>query len=123
VAHHIPITIISIFIVILILVITGYITDPIVDVFVFSILGYISYKAIYVIIKFRNRDLYSLVGKRARALEDIKSGNVGYVILDGEYWKARALEDINAGDSVLIIKRDGLTLYVKKVVDNEKNKN
>ncbi|MEM0373919.1 MAG: NfeD family protein [Sulfolobaceae archaeon] len=114
-AHHIPLTIIGILVIVLLLLVTGYITDPIIDGVAFSIIGYITYRTLYVVIKFRKRNIFSEIGKRAKALEDIKPGSYGYVLLDGEYWKAKALEDIKAGDEVIVIKRDGLTLYIKKV--------
>jgi len=113
-AHHIPLTIIGILVVVLLLSLTGYITNPIIDGVAFGIIGYITYRTFYVVIKFRNRDFYSEVGKIGRAIEDIKANSYGYVILDGEYWRAKAMEDIKMGDEVIVIKREGLTLYVKK---------
>ncbi len=56
----------------------------------------------------------NMVGKIGRAVDDIKSGGEGFVIVDGEYWRAKSTEDIKAGDKILVIGKEGPLLVVKK---------
>ncbi|ARM74974.1 NfeD family protein [Acidianus manzaensis] len=111
---HIVIPIVVIIVLIIVLVVTGYISDPIIDIPSLAIIGFLSYRMFYVIIKTRKRNLYSYVGKSGKAVDDIKAGHTGYVIVEGEYWKAIAKEDIASGDEVTVIGMQDLNLIVKK---------
>lgn len=113
-AHPVVITIIIIVILIAILVITGYISDPIIDIPTLFILGFLLYRTTRTLIKSRHLQYYSYKGKIGRALEDIKENGEGYIIVDGEWWRARALEDIKKGDEVEVLDRKDLTLIVRK---------
>nr|WP_216604124.1 NfeD family protein [Acidianus sp. RZ1] len=99
---------------IIILVITGYISDPIVDIPSIALLGFLSYRITYVIIKTRKRSLYEYVGKVGKAIEDIGPSKTGYVIVNGEYWKATSSDTIVAGDEIVVIGMQELKLVVKK---------
>jgi len=83
VAHPVAITLIIIAVLIAILVITGYISDPIIDIPTLALLGFLTYRVINVVIKTRGRNLYSYEGKIGKAVDDIKSGQEGYVIVEG----------------------------------------
>ncbi|BDC18371.1 NfeD family protein [Acidianus sp. HS-5] len=117
--HYIVIPIIIIIVLIIILVITGYISDPIIDIPSFAIIGFLSYRIVYVIIKTRKRNLYSYKGKIGKAVDDIPKGKEGYVLIEGEYWKAIAEEPIVSGDEVVVIGMQDLKLIVRKNKNNE----
>ncbi|MEM0362532.1 MAG: NfeD family protein [Sulfolobaceae archaeon] len=117
-AHSVAITLIIIVVLIIVLVITGYISDPIIDIPTLALLGFLTYRVIDVTIRTRKRNLYTYEGKIGIAIEDIKNGEEGYIIIEGEYWKALALEDIKKNDEVVVVKRDGLKLIVKRRARN-----
>ncbi|WP_338604629.1 NfeD family protein [Sulfolobus tengchongensis] len=122
-AHPLAITLIVIAILIAVLVITGYISDPIIDIPSLALLGFLTYRVINVVVKTRGRNLYSYEGKVGKAVDDIKAGQEGYVIVEGEYWQALALEDIRKNEEVIVVKREGLKLLVKRrVSDVETNR-
>jgi len=56
-----------------------------------------------------------LLGQRAKALSDIKSGQTGQVFLNGEIWTAVPYGDINKGEEVIVTEINGLTLHVRKI--------
>ncbi|MEM4380841.1 MAG: NfeD family protein [Candidatus Caldarchaeum sp.] len=62
-------------------------------------LGYKSYKA-------QRRKPVEISAKRARAVERIEAGRVGYIILEGEYWRAKAVKTVEEGKIVKIIGRE-----------------
>ncbi|ACP34165.1 protein of unknown function DUF107 [Sulfolobus islandicus Y.G.57.14] len=117
-AHPVAITLIIIAVLIAILVITGYISDPIIDIPTLALLGFLTYRVINVVIKTRGRNLYSYEGKIGKAVDDIKSGQEGYVIVEGEYWRALALEDIKKNEDIVVVKREGMKLMVRKKVSD-----
>ncbi|MUM65288.1 NfeD family protein [Acidianus infernus] len=118
-AHHIVIPIIIIIVLIIILIATGYISDPIIDIPSFAIVGFLTYRIFYVIIKTRKRNLYSYNGKIGKALEDIPKGKEGYILIEGEYWRAIAEEPISSGDEVIVVGMQDLKLIVRKNKNNE----
>lgn len=118
---HIVIPIIIIAIVIAALILTGQYANPIVAVPSLAIVGFISYRIGYVIYKTRRRNLYTYVGKVGKAVEDIPQNSEGYVIVEGEMWKAIAEEPVVEGEKVIVIGMEGLKLRVKKFRDNGKN--
>jgi len=81
--------------------------------------GFLSYRTVYVIVKTRKRNFFSYTGKVGEAKEDIKKGEEGYVMVEGEMWKAIPLEDVTKGDKVVVVKMEGLKLVVKRQVRNE----
>jgi len=70
--------------------------------------------AIYKIAKarFSPPTLGRLVGEQAIAIERLDQE--GYVIFQGEYWKARAQEPVEKGEQVIILAKEGEQLMVKK---------
>ncbi|MBB5253952.1 NfeD family protein [Sulfurisphaera ohwakuensis] len=118
---HIVIPIIIIAIVIAALVLTGEYANPIVAIPSMAIVGFISYRISYVIYKTRKRNLYTYVGKIGKAVEDIPLNGEGYVIIEGEMWKAIAEEPIVEGDRVIVTGMEGLKLRVKKLTSDGKN--
>jgi membrane-bound serine protease (ClpP class) len=56
----------------------------------------------------------ALIGVEATASNDILPNQTGEVIILGERWRAKSSEVIHRGDTVIIEKVVGLTLYVKK---------
>ncbi|MEM2034814.1 MAG: NfeD family protein, partial [Candidatus Caldarchaeum sp.] len=62
-------------------------------------LGYKSYKA-------QRRRPIELSAKHARAVERIETGRVGYIVIEGEYWRAKAVRAVEEGQSVKIVGRE-----------------
>lgn len=118
---HVVIPLIIIVIVIAALVLTGQYADPIVAIPVMGIVGFISYRIGYVIYKTRKRNFFTYVGKVGKARDNIPKGGEGYVLIEGELWKAIAEEPISEGDKVIVVKMEGLKLRVKKFIENDKN--
>jgi len=118
---HIVIPLIILVIVIALLVITGQYANPIVAIPSLAIVGFISYRVGYVIYKTRNRNLFSYVGKIGKAIENIPKGGEGYVMIEGELWKAIAEEPVTEGDKVIVTRMEGLKLRVKKYSENGEN--
>ncbi|MBB5352845.1 membrane protein implicated in regulation of membrane protease activity [Haloferula luteola] len=55
-------------------------------------------------------------GREARVLRDIPGGSAeGRVEIKGAEWKARSTDPIPAGKGVIIVRREGLTLYVRSL--------
>nr|WP_275691963.1 NfeD family protein [Metallosphaera sedula] len=117
VAHAYVIPVIIILVLIIALILTGYIYDPIVVVPSLAIIGFLSYRIVYVIAKTRKRNLYTYKGKIGKAMEDIPKGKVGYVLVEGEYWEAVALEDIKKDETVVVEDMRDLKLLVKKNIN------
>jgi len=79
-------------------------------------LGVFTGYAVYKILQARRRRplLWSLEGARGRAVDDIGPGEPGFVIVDGEYWKAVSAEGrIKKGEEVVVVGKDGPVLIVK----------
>jgi membrane-bound serine protease (ClpP class) len=55
-----------------------------------------------------------MIGEVGRALTPIEPGGIGRVATHGEIWTATATEPIAEGDSVSVIRLDGLTLTICK---------
>ncbi|BBL46708.1 serine protease [Metallosphaera sedula] len=117
VAHAYVIPVIIILVLIIALILTGYIYDPIVVVPSLAIIGFLSYRIVYVIAKTRKRNLYTYKGKIGKAMEDIPKGKLGYVLVEGEYWEAVALEDIKKDETVVVEDMRDLKLLVKKNIN------
>ncbi|ABP94872.1 protein of unknown function DUF107 [Metallosphaera sedula] len=117
VAHGYVIPVIIILVLIIALILTGYIYDPIVVVPSVAIIGFLSYRIVYVIAKTRKRNLYTYKGKIGKAIEDIPKGKMGYVLVEGEYWEAVALEDIKKDETVVVEDMRDLKLLVKKNIN------
>ncbi|MFP3202435.1 MAG: NfeD family protein [Sulfolobus sp.] len=111
---HIAIPVIIIVVVILLLVLTGQYQNPIVAVPSLAIVGYISYRIFYVIWKTRGRNIYTYIGKIGKAVDDLVPGKEGYVIVEGEYWKAISDEYIAKDEEIIVVGMDNFKLLVKK---------
>ena len=118
---HVAVSIIIIAIVIAALILTGQYANPIVAIPSMAIVGFISYRIGYVIYKTRGRNFFTYVGKIGKAIENIPKGGEGYVMIEGELWKAIAEEPISEGDKVIVTKMEGLKLRVKRYIENDKN--
>jgi len=58
---------------------------------------------------------WTLEGKIGRAVDDIGEGREGFVVIEGEYWRAISLQPIRAGDTVRVLKKEGPLLVVERV--------
>ncbi len=59
--------------------------------------------------------IFTLEGKVGRAADRIEPGKYGYVVVEGEYWKATSDEHIEPGDEVAVISvKNDMTLVVKR---------
>lgn len=58
--------------------------------------------------------IWTIVGAKGKALDDISPEKEGFVLIDGEYWMATSDEKINAGDEVVVVDKIGPKLKVKK---------
>ncbi len=56
------------------------------------------------------------IGKEVRVMKDINNSHTGRVEIKGSLWNAKSLNevDIAEGELVKIIRREGLTFFVKK---------
>ncbi len=71
----------------------------------------------------RRRPVYtpSPVGKKGRALDDIPPGGEGFVMVEGEYWRARntGRSAIRRGQGVRVVGKEGAVLLVVPVGGDE----
>ena len=58
--------------------------------------------------------LFTLEGKIGKAIDRIKPGKPGYVIVEGEYWLATSDEIIEPGETVMVVRYEEKTIHVKK---------
>ncbi|MCS6769503.1 MAG: hypothetical protein NZ570_03600 [Candidatus Caldarchaeum sp.] len=73
-----------------------------VAVFAAAFLGYLGYKSY----KAQKRKPTEWVSKYGRAAERIETGRIGYIIVDGEYWRAKALKTVDEGKRIIIVGRE-----------------
>jgi len=59
---------------------------------------------------------YTPEGKSGVAVDEIKPGSIGFVKIEGEYWRATSSKLINPGDEVVVVKMrdDGILVVEKK---------
>lgn len=67
-----------------------------------------------VLLRGRKSEIFEIVGKEGVAKEDIEPGREGYVLVEGELWRAVSKEPIKAGEPIVIIGKKGFLLEVKK---------
>jgi membrane-bound serine protease (ClpP class) len=60
-----------------------------------------------------------MIGQTAIATEDFNQ--TGHVLLQGERWKACSNSPVNAGETVTVVKVDGLTLHIAQDSQLAKN--
>ena len=82
-----------------------------------GLLGLIFVKAIGV---WRKKPVYqpTVVGKTGYAIDDIPEGGEGFVIVEGEYWRARAKKPVKRGQRVRVIGKEGPLLVVEPLEQN-----
>jgi len=75
--------------------------------------------AVYKIVEAKKREskYFTPVERVGRAVDDIKPGSEGFVIVNGEYWRAISEEFIPKGSKVKVVRMEGARLVVKKVED------
>ena len=78
-----------------------------------SFTGFIIYKVIQA--KRSKPVLFTAVGKVGRAIDDIEPGKEGFVMVEGEYWRAISDERIPKGAKVRVVRMDGSRLVVRRV--------
>jgi len=102
----------------------GYLISPVYQATLFWIgvsmgvgLGGFTSFLLYKIVKIKRQPpklKTDIVGSIGRALENIPEGGVGFIMIDGEYWRAVGLENIVEGDKVIVVDKDGVLLKIKK---------
>lgn len=72
--------------------------------------------AVYKVIQARRRKpfIWTIEGKAGRAVDPIGPGKRGFVVIDGEYWEAESEEEIDPGSKVIVVKKEGPVLIVKR---------
>ncbi len=58
--------------------------------------------------------IWTIIGAKGKALDDISPEKEGFVLINGEYWMAISDEKISAGDEVVVVDKVGPKLKVKK---------
>ncbi|MEM4867062.1 MAG: NfeD family protein, partial [Sulfolobales archaeon] len=79
-----------------------------------SLTAFVLYKVLQA--KRRKVTLFELRGKVGRAVDRISAGGEGFVIVEGEYWKAYSDEEIEPNSLVIVVDRRENVLIVKKHV-------
>ncbi|ALL00718.1 Putative membrane-bound ClpP-class protease [Pyrodictium delaneyi] len=84
-----------------------------------GLMAVVVYKAVQV---WHREPVYkpSMTGKKGHSLDYIPPGKDGFVMVEGEYWRARNVGDkpLSRGDSVLVIGKEGSILLVKPLEDS-----
>jgi membrane-bound serine protease (ClpP class) len=78
-------------------------------------MGLFSAFIVYKIIEARRKPpmLWSIIGAHGKAVDEISPNTEGFVIVEGEYWKARSAgPKIAPGEEVVVVGKDGPTLIV-----------
>ncbi|HIP66395.1 MAG TPA: nodulation protein NfeD, partial [Pyrodictium sp.] len=77
-----------------------------------GLLGIIVVKAIGV---WKRRPVYqpTVVGKIGYAIDDIPEGGEGFVVVEGEYWRAKAKKPIKRNQKVKVVGKEGPLLIVE----------
>ncbi len=75
--------------------------------------GFVIYKVVQA--KRRRPTYFTMAGKVGKAVDDIPAGGEGFVIVEGEYWKAVSKDDIKKGDAVVVEGMEGTRLVVRRL--------
>ncbi|MEM1769441.1 MAG: nodulation protein NfeD [Nitrososphaerota archaeon] len=59
--------------------------------------------------------LKEIPGKYGKAVDHITPSSEGYVMIEGELWRATSREEIKPGDKIKVVGRSGRTLIVEKI--------
>ncbi|MCE4603864.1 MAG: nodulation protein NfeD [Aeropyrum sp.] len=78
---------------------------------------------VYKVVKARKapKALWKLEGVVGQAIDDIPEGGTGFVLVEGEYWKARALTRVSKGDRVVVVGKEGPYIVVKRLEEGEES--
>ncbi|MCP8320463.1 MAG: nodulation protein NfeD [archaeon] len=90
--------------------------------FLFTVLGVIAVVTIFfgliaykvIMIRRKKPTLDKFPSGYGRAVDNIRPGESGYIIIDGEYWLATSNTPINAGEEVKVVGKDGYKLIIKE---------
>ncbi len=85
------------------------------------VLGLFTSFIIYKALQARRKPLVlktTMTGKTGRVIEEIRPGKEGFVLIDGEYWRARSSEEVGVGEKIVVVGKDGPVLIVKKASSN-----
>lgn len=93
--------------------------------FLFTILGVMAVFAIFfgviiykvIMIRKKKPMLDKFPSGYGRTVDNIKPGEYGYIIINGEYWLATSKTPINQGKEVKVIGNDGYRLVIEEVKD------
>ncbi|MCE4600597.1 MAG: nodulation protein NfeD [Desulfurococcales archaeon] len=78
---------------------------------------------VYKILQVRRRKpiVWSIIGETGKAIDRITPEEPGFVLVDGEYWKAVSRDQvIEPGDTVRVIAKDGPLLIVEKAESSQR---
>ncbi len=77
-----------------------------------SFFGIVMFK----VIRVRRKKPYEFlpVGKVGRAADDLGPGKTGFIVVEGEYWRASSDEEIPKGSEVVVVGIEGPMLRVKR---------
>lgn len=83
-----------------------------------GLLGIIFVKAVGV---WRKKPIYqpSIIGKIGYAIDDIPEGREGFVVIEGEYWRARAKKPVRRNQRVKVVGKEGPLLIVEPLEQEE----
>ncbi len=59
------------------------------------------------------------IGESGRTIDEIDPDHDGFVLFHGEHWKARSRTLIKAGQKIRIVAKEGLTLIVEPVIEDQ----
>jgi membrane-bound serine protease (ClpP class) len=81
-----------------------------------GVLGFLAGVAVYKVLKVRRKEpiIWTIVGKKGRALDDIGPNKEGFVIVEGEYWLAVSDEEIKKDEAIIVVAKEGHKLRVRK---------
>ena len=73
-----------------------------------AFLGFLGYKSFRAQ---KKKPITYMPAGKGKAVDEISAGNSGYVLVDGEYWRAKALKDVKKNENIKIVGReDGVFL-------------
>ncbi|MET1100904.1 MAG: nodulation protein NfeD [Pyrodictiaceae archaeon] len=77
-----------------------------------GIMGVIIYKAVRI---WRKKPVYepTIIGKTGKAVDDIPPGGEGFIIIEGEYWRAKSSKGVKKGCRVKVVGKEGPVLIVE----------
>ena len=108
---------------IVVMILSFFICDVAIESTIFAIVGIILLLVTRPIVaKLKSKDnaktnLDRIIGEEAIVTEDITKNNVGEVKIDGKRWSAISKNKCLKGDTVKVLRIDGVKLIVKKEED------